>query len=217
MQKDDRLRYDADRKQFYVTNTDGSTKDVCSLDDMKGVINKNGGPNQNNGAGFNAVGNYIDGLLKNETGAAQGPNSAPAQQANSNPLQQIMDLLQKVMQALMGQGMPGAGAPAAGGTNAAGGSESTAPAPGTSPTQSSEGGLSRLNDRMERQARNMIDEGLALSKSPNPEVRQKGVETLRKAAKLFHQLEVMKQQQDQMEARRGTEVRNNTRADIALA
>jgi hypothetical protein len=63
MQQNENLKYDSDKKMFYQTFPDGSTRDVASLDEIKNVIQQNGGANQNNGKAFQAVGSFINGRV----------------------------------------------------------------------------------------------------------------------------------------------------------
>lgn len=110
MQKNDNVKFDSDSKQFYVTNADGSTKNVASLDEVKGQIAKAGGANQSNGAAYNAVGSFINSRVNNAQTAAPaaGPQTSGA---SNNPMQQIAELLKKLIEMLSGGG-EGAGAPA---------------------------------------------------------------------------------------------------------
>lgn len=65
MQKDPNVQYDADRKMFFVRDAAGQTKDVASLDEVTSVIRQHGGANQNNGAAFNAVGDFLKDKVAN--------------------------------------------------------------------------------------------------------------------------------------------------------
>ena len=74
LQQNQNLRYDTDRKQFFLSYPDGSTKDVASLGNVVNVIRQNGGANQNNAAGMKAVGSYLNGLTQN----GSKPQTPPA-------------------------------------------------------------------------------------------------------------------------------------------
>lgn len=70
MQKNPNISYDADSQRFFTKMSDGSKRDVCSLQDVQNVVQQNGGFNRSNPTAAGAV----DGFLKDKVDQAQ---SAP--------------------------------------------------------------------------------------------------------------------------------------------
>lgn len=100
MQQDDRLRYDTDRKQLYITNTDGSTRDVASIGEVMEKIAANGGANQNNGKGFQAVGGFLQNRVAeaDATGGAGAGRGATGADDIGQLLKQLFEKLNEMMQ-----------------------------------------------------------------------------------------------------------------------
>ena len=101
LQKNDKLRFDSDSKQFYTTGADGSRRNVASLDEVKAQISKAGGANPNNSAAYNAVGAFLDGRVSNPPA---GQQAGPGQAQSANPFQEIIQMIEKLLKALTGGG-----------------------------------------------------------------------------------------------------------------
>jgi hypothetical protein len=67
MQKNPNISYDADSQRFFTKMSDGSKRDVCSLQDLQNVVQQNGGFNRANPTAAGAV----DGFLKDKVDQAQ--------------------------------------------------------------------------------------------------------------------------------------------------
>ncbi len=114
LQKNGNVRYDADRKQFFTTDSQGGRKDVASLQDVLNVVRQNGGVAPGNGKAFNAVGNFVDNAVKTKgqptaPASPRAQSSAPqvwsgpsqnAQPTWQNPQRFIQQILQQVLQQL---------------------------------------------------------------------------------------------------------------------
>jgi len=216
LQKNDNLRYNADSKQFYVTNADGSTRNVASLDEVKQQITNAGGASSSNGAAYNAVGAFLDGRVGN----AQSSSSAAQQKASGfqNPFQQLVEMLQKLVQKLTQGGAAGAasgsgavgapsggggvGAPAGGGAGApAGGASGAAPTGGGA---SGGSGISSM-DSMVSKAGGNIDSMMAqaeqLMASDKPSDQLKGQMMMQRAMRMFEMISKMLEQRSQAQAK----------------
>jgi hypothetical protein len=227
LQKNDNLRFDADSKQFYVTNADGSTKNVASLDEVKGQIAKAGGANPNNGAAYNAVGAFLDG----RAGSPQSNGAAQKASGFENPFQQLVQMLEKLVQLLTGQGGAagsgggigaatgggggigapagsggGIGAPIGGGSGvgSASGGSSAGSSGGVSGGGSGSGGISGT-DSMVSKAGASIDKMMAeaeqLMASDKPSDQLKGQMLMQRAMRMFETISKMLEQRSQAQAK----------------
>ncbi|MBI1352766.1 MAG: hypothetical protein GC160_00360 [Acidobacteria bacterium] len=148
LQKNDKVKFNSDTKQFFVTNADGSTKNVASLDEVKAQIAKSGGANPNNGAAYNAVGSFLDGRV----GQAQAQSASQQPQGAEDIIKALSELLQKLLSALTGQGSAASGAasgssaPASTGGTGSSGSVSAPAATSSSPAASGTGSASGSGD-----------------------------------------------------------------------
>ena len=67
MQKNPNICYDADSQRFFTKMSDGSKRDVCSLQDAQNVIQQNGGFNRSNPVAAGA----LDQFLSDKVGQSQ--------------------------------------------------------------------------------------------------------------------------------------------------
>lgn len=214
MQQNDKLRYDADNKQFYTTAADGSRTNAVSLDQVMQTINKAGGAGPSNGAAFQAVGDLVNNL----------PSTPPPPDFS-----QIMQSLQEFMQMLQGGNAGGAGgaspqtvmggsgsgaASGAGwsspatGTSAAGGSGFSSGSGGSAASSSSTGGSGSASgagggvssggsggwgniDSMMAQAESLMN-------SDKPSDQLKAQQLMQKAQRMFEMISKMMEQKSQM-------------------
>ena len=59
MQKNPNICYDADSQRFFTKMSDGSKRDVCSLQDAQNVIQQNGGFNRSNPVAGGPLGQFL--------------------------------------------------------------------------------------------------------------------------------------------------------------
>jgi hypothetical protein len=209
LQKNDKVRFDADRKQFYVTNADGSTRDVASLGEVKEQINKAGGANPNNGAAYNAVGAFLDGRVNQ-------PQSSPAAPQKTggfeNPFQQLVQMLEKLVQMLTGQASGGVGGPASGGGSGSGGASGGVGSPvGAGGADGAAGagsggssGISGMDSMISKAGANidsMMGQAEQLMASDKPSDQLKGQMMMQRAMRLFETISKMIEQRSQAQAK----------------
>ena len=190
MQQNDKLRYDADNKQFYTTGADGSRTNAVSLDQVMQTINNSGGANPNNGTGYQAVGNLVNNL----------PTAAPPPDFS-----QIMQGLQEFMQMLSGGSAGGASSSlAAGGSGAASGADWSSPAA----SSSSSGGSSSASGAGSGASSgasggwgnidSMMSQAESLMNSDKPSDQLKAQQLMQKAQRMFEMISKMMEQRSQM-------------------
>lgn len=196
MQKNDKVRFDADRKQFYVTNADGSKRDVASLDEVKAEIARNGGANPSNGKAFNAVGSFMESRVNSAA-------SKPAQKApsNANPFQELLKMIEKLVKALTG-GQAGGASAASGSGAASGSSGASAAAPAASTSSSGGGGaIDNMINSAGSKIDNLMGQAEKLMASDKMSDQLKGQRMMQQAMRLFEMISKMLEQRSQMQAK----------------
>lgn len=198
MQKNDKVRFNSDTKQFYVTNADGSTKNVASLDEVKGQIAKAGGASPSNGAAYNAVGSFINSRVNNSQSAATSQAAT-----SGNPFEQLVNLLKKLLETLTGgaQGAQGSqsAAPASqissGGSSApasSGAASSSAPAQqGQGILDGAKGGVDSMIDRVGSKLESMQSEAERLMASDKPADQLKAQRMMQQINRMFEMMSKM--------------------------
>ncbi len=120
MFKNPNVMYNADTKQFYTKSTDGSAKNVASLNEVLAQIDGAGGINPSNAAAMTAVGGFLAGRVSGGGAGTGSPlagfdpsqytGTIPSQQGAGAPgqvggaagFQQLMEMLEKLLQAFSG-------------------------------------------------------------------------------------------------------------------
>ncbi len=203
MQQNDKLRYDADNKQFYTTAADGTRSNAVSLDQVMQTINSAGGPGPGNGAAYQAVGKLV--------------NNLPQAQQAPMDFQQLMQMFQELLQVLQG-GNAGGVSPqsATGASGSASGASWSSPASSSSPaggsaSASSTGGsasASPTGGSMSSGASggwgnidSMMSQAESLMNSDKPSDQLKAQQLMQKAQRMFEMISKMMEQRSQMMSR----------------
>lgn len=71
LQQHPKVKYDADRKMFFVQNARGQVQDVASLDELRGVIDRAGGVRSDNGAAMQGVRGFLAGRIPKRGSVAE--------------------------------------------------------------------------------------------------------------------------------------------------
>jgi hypothetical protein len=214
MQQNDKLRYDADSKQFYTTGADGTRTNAVSLDQVMQTINSAGGAGPSNGAAFQAVGNLV--------------NSLPNAQQPPPDMTQILKMFQDLIQMLQGGGAgggstqpatggagsgsasgagwssPAAGALAATGAGtsvSAGGASSSSAAGASASSSGAGGGVSSSSSGGWGNIDSMMSQAESLMNSDKPSDQLKAQQLMQKAQRMFEMISKMMEQKSQMMSR----------------
>ncbi|MEZ5403563.1 MAG: hypothetical protein R2729_28040 [Bryobacteraceae bacterium] len=209
MFKNPNVQFDSDTKKFFVTGTDGSRRDVATLDELVAAGRKAGGFAPSNAAAITQIAGLLEGRISapGATSSQPATQSAPAQSAQqSDPLAQIMDLLKKLLEALTGKAQAGGAQSAAGSQAAAetgasqaasasgsGGSSSAAPA-------TSAGGKSEIlsSESQWGNIDSMMAEAEKLAMSKNPSDQLKAQKLMQQAQQMFQTISKLLSQLSEM-------------------
>lgn len=198
MQQNDKLRYDADNKQFYTTGADGTRTNAVSLDQVMQTINGAGGAGPSNGAAFQAVGNLVNNLPK----AQQPPPD----------MTQILKMFQDLIQMLQGGGASTQQANGGSGAGSASGAGWSSPATGASAAGASSssstgdsgsasgagGGVSSGASGGWGNIDSMMSQAESLMNSDKPSDQLKAQQLMQKAQRMFEMISKMMEQRSQM-------------------
>ncbi|MBL0160865.1 MAG: hypothetical protein IPP47_27845 [Bryobacterales bacterium] len=202
MQQNDKLRYDADSKQFYTTGADGARTNAVSLDQVMQTINGAGGAGPSNGAAFQAVGNLV--------------NNLPNAQQPPPDMTQILKMFEDLIQMMQGGGAGGGSTQAATGgsgagsasgagwsspatgASAAGGALSSSSTGNSGSASGAGGGVSSSSSGGWGNIDSMMSQAESLMNSDKPSDQLKAQQLMQKAQRMFEMISKMMEQRSQM-------------------
>jgi hypothetical protein len=223
--KNPNVKFDTDTKSFFVTGTDGSRRDVATLDEVVSAGRKAGGFTTGNAAAITQIAGLLDGRINSSPGTSGSAGSTGAAPAGStqhtqpqNALQEIMNLFQKLIEILTGHSVGAQAAAATGGTTGTGGvlgtgsgqgmggAQSSAPAASTSQpggaSASNQAGAAGTSAASGGEGWGAIDSMMAeaekLAKSKNPSDQLRAQQMMNQAQQMFQTISKLLQQMAEM-------------------